>query len=258
MKKGPKALKIEDTVKVFREIAKHIDANPAVMNTEGVFRISANADNPPEIVKKILSKKDIAKKGYSIHDLIGTLKFALRNNILLQHDNPYIIYLRKALNDVTSDKPETITAAVKGVQQLIDNLGKSTDKKDQAIAEIMYTYIHLAHLASTYADTNKMTPDNLSVAAIGPLFYNNIMITNDPMEALDLTSRAGPVAASAVESSDFRASYQSPNVLRAKALISSEVVKNVHPLSSSSLVASSSKENEIPEKPEKRSDHRKR
>lgn len=256
MKKGPKVLKIDDTVKIFREIAKLIEENPEVMNTEGVFRISAKAENLPEIIKRILSKKDISQKGYSIHDFIGTLKYALKENVLLKYENPYLVYLRKALNDVNNANPESINSAVNGVQQLIDNLGKSHDKKDQGIAEIMHTYIHLAHLAARYADTNKMTSNNLSVAAIGPLFYNNIMITKDPMETLDLISRAGPVAAAAIESPDYQAPYQKPVGLRAKPLIASEVAKSGQSIPSSSFVVPSSKENVGPEKPDKKKDHR--
>lgn len=258
MKKGPKALKIEDTAKVFREVAKLIEANPGMMNTEGVFRISANAENPPEIIKRILSKKDIAQRGYTVHDLVGTLKAALKNNVLLQYENPYIVYLRDALSKVDGTKPETTDAAVKAIQQLIENLGKSSDKKDQCIAEIMHTYIHLANIAAQFSKTNKMTPDNLSIAAIGPLFYNNIMIAKDPMEVLDLTSKAAPVAASAIESPDFQVAYEPPNTFRAKPFIASEAAsKKVRAITSSS-VAASSKENMEPEKPERRSDHRKR
>lgn len=258
MKKGPKALKIEDAAKVFREIAKQIEANPGMMNVEGVFRISANAEKPPEIIKKILKSKDITKEGYTVHDLIGTLKAALKNNVLLQYENPHIVYLRHALSKVDGTKPETIDAAVKAIQQVIENLGKSSNIKDQCIAEIMHTYIHLANIAAQFSKTNKMTPDNLSIAAIGPLFYNNIMIAKDPMEALDLTSKAGPVAASAIESRDFQAAYEPPSALRAKPFIASEMTSIKLSVIPSSSATASSKENMEPEKPERRSDHRKR
>lgn len=94
MKKGPE-LTAEKTAVIFRKIAEIIDNNPSLLASEGVFRLSADARVPPEIINKILKKKNITNDKYTIYDLTGTLKLALKDNILIDAKDPRIANLQK-------------------------------------------------------------------------------------------------------------------------------------------------------------------
>ena len=198
MKKGPE-LTAEQTALVFRTVAQIIDNNKALLKTEGVFRISADAKNPPEIIKKILKKKNITNDKYTIHDLIGALKQALKDNILIDAEDPRIKELQKVMKAVDSSDPKSIHKGVEAINQLIDKLLKAKDKSSKAIAEILHTYLHLAQIAALSADSNKMSPNNLAIGAIAPIFYNNIQLATAPLEVMDLIGVANAVCADIIK-----------------------------------------------------------
>ncbi len=207
MKKGP-GHTAEEALKVFRAIASHLEQNPDLLRTDGVFRLSANSKNPPEIIKRILKKKSFTDKGYSVHDLIGALKESLKNNVLINTSNPHILPLLDAFAKVETSNEESVKHAAAVINQLIEELAASGNKHDLAVAEILHTYLHLTHLAASYSENNRMTPTNLAVAAIGPLFLNNIIITKDPMEMMSLTAKATPVSAEAIQSNRYDFSFK--------------------------------------------------
>ncbi|MCS5710400.1 hypothetical protein [Candidatus Berkiella aquae] len=193
----------KDVLKVFRVIANHFDENPELLQQDGVFRLSGRSGEIPKILKYIIKNGKLPKEGVPVNDLIGCLKKALERNVLLDFKDPHISNLKRALDNVDTIDPKSVHKAGLAISELILALTTARNKQDQIIAEILHTYIYLAHKASKEVNSNRMTPENLAVAAIGPLFYNNIMITNDPMELMSLTGKATPAAEDVIKSNHF-------------------------------------------------------
>jgi len=202
MKKGPQ-YSIEDAAKVFRAIGDLIDQNHALMNTEGVFRLSGSAKEMPDIIKKILKKKDISQDKIGIHNLIGTLKLVIKDLMLLNPNDPNLGLLREGMQAASSDTQKGIDA----FNQVITNLAAAKDPKTQAIAEILHTYVHLAQIASTYQANNKMTPQNLAIASIGPLFFNNFPLVKNPIEMLTMSDVANTVSSQLIQNPIYAARF---------------------------------------------------
>lgn len=202
MKKGPQ-YSVEDAARVFHALGELIEQNPALMNTEGVFRLSGNAKELPDIIKKILKQKNISQDKISIHNIVGALKLVIKDMMLLNANDPNIASLREGMKAASSDPQKGVDA----FNQVISNLAAAKDAKSQAVAEILHTYVHLAQIASAYQATNKMTPQNLAIASIGPLFFNNFPLVKNPIEMLTMSDVANTVSSQLIQNPIYAARF---------------------------------------------------
>ncbi|MGE3318236.1 MAG: Rho GTPase-activating protein [Candidatus Berkiella sp.] len=203
MKKGPQ-YSVEEAAAVFRAIGEMIDQNHELMNTEGVFRLSGEAKQLPNIIKKLLKNKDMSKDNISIHNLVGALKLVIKELMLLNAEDPNIELLREGMQAASSDPQQGIDA----FNQVITNLAADKSAKSQAVAEILHTYVHLAQIASNYQSNNKMTPRNLAIASIGPVFFNNFPLIKNPIEMLTLSDVANTVGEQLIQNPIYAASFR--------------------------------------------------
>ncbi|MBI2791437.1 MAG: hypothetical protein HYX61_05725 [Gammaproteobacteria bacterium] len=169
-----------EVAKVLRQITLYLQENPLVLAKEGVFRLSGNQTAAKKIVNNILQNKSFKKRqffarmnNFPIHDYVSAMKLVLNESNLLNPEDLQVQFLRENLETSEPEQGAQI------LQEYINDLIKSHDNNERNVGEIFYRYFQIITLASTFAEKNKMSPDNLG-KILGPSIEK--LINNDPQK----------------------------------------------------------------------------
>lgn len=197
----------QDKVKVFEFIEQYFQANPELLKTEGIFRISGNSENISKLVEKIVKGKEIKSGEFSVHEYVGALKLLLKEQPLLQNET-----LTKALkNPPTTDQlsvEEATEIQAKVITDFMTSLAKSPNASDQQLAQMLYIFAHLMKKASEHAGQNRMTLSNMGII-LGPNLMQVVVPGNaDAATVMTLSPKLNHMSASALGSHFFNQPYE--------------------------------------------------
>lgn len=152
---------VEQTLHVFETIDAHFKANPGLLNTDGIFRISSAGRKHIDLAEAIERNSKIDWAQYSAHDCANALKYVLlQKRLLAAQDERVQAFMEMIKDDKTNDKV---------FLEFINSLYKSEDDKN--IAKIANIALDICRRTAIQENHNRMSPKNLAVVW-GPAFQH--------------------------------------------------------------------------------------
>lgn len=152
---------VEQTLRVFETIDAHFKANPKLLNTDGIFRISSAGRKHIELAEAIQAKQEINWDQYSVHDCANALKYVLLQVRLLPAQDERVQLFMDLIQDPNNHQ--------KALKQFIEGL-HNTENELQT-ARIINIALDICRRTTIQEKYNRMSPKNLSVVW-GPAFQH--------------------------------------------------------------------------------------
>lgn len=152
---------VEQTLRVFETIDDHFKANPALLNTDGIFRISSAGRKHIDLAEAIQNNHNIDWSQYSAHDCANALKYVLLQVKLLPATDKRVELFMAQIQDPKRDP--------NALKQLINSLDNTEDELN--VAAILNIGLDICRRTTIQEKYNRMSPTNLAVVW-GPAFQH--------------------------------------------------------------------------------------
>lgn len=152
---------VEQTLRVFETIDAHFKANPALLNTDGIFRISSAGRKHIDLAEAIQNNHKIDWSQYSAHDCANALKYVLLQVKLLPATDKRVELFMAQIQDAKRDP--------NALKQLINSLHNTEDELN--VAAILNIGLDICRRTTIQEKYNRMSPTNLAVVW-GPAFQH--------------------------------------------------------------------------------------
>lgn len=200
---NPRNYTLSEALLIFRNISRYLNAKPFALQTEGVFRISGRQSHSQEIIEYILKNERFESAQYLIHDYIGALKLVLSQTLLMNEhndDNEDIHHLKESLSAASIEECSS------SLNNFIYAWARSGDAQKFCIAELLYTYLHIASNALFFCSKNRMSAENIGIV-VGPTIAN--LLEADPLRVLAFIHRFNKISENILQEGHYTESFDS-------------------------------------------------
>lgn len=161
--------------RAFKVIREHLELNPTLFQTEGMFRISAAHSRVNALLTQIYSNDlSLDLKQYNVHECIGVLNIALGNEPLILPTDERVVIFSQWFRNVKLDDETVHIKAMNAFDNFLHSLIDSALENDHLIAEILLDYFYLIKRAYESRDSNLMTSQNLA-RILSPVLMDQVL-----------------------------------------------------------------------------------
>lgn len=196
---GKSKYSTHDIVNVFRCIARLIQDMPELLDNVGVFRLAGSKSSSQKLLKQLIHgqfdwtllktyvfEQDKIDSAH-LNDILSMCNNVLTDTVLLSSTDSMLAPFAKSLHTLLNSDAsinDINSAAVTLIDDFINALLLSNSVEYQRIGEILYHYCYLMHTAARYAETNKMSANNLAII-LAPHFTTELeLFTSDDLLSL--------------------------------------------------------------------------
>ncbi len=159
----------EAVLKVFETINTHLLTNTALLNTDGIFRISSAGRKHSDLMTSIINNETINWKNFTAYDCANALKYTLMHHELLPAGDERVADFVVKLKNPALDSGLAL-------EELIASLTQNDEERN--IAKTLNVAMDISRRTATQAAHNQMIPSNLAVV-FGPGIANVLSLDAD-------------------------------------------------------------------------------
>lgn len=168
---------IEQVLHVFQTIDAHFKANPEILNTDGIFRVSSSGTKHSDLAHAIENNQKIDWSKVSAYDCANAIKYTLIHQVLLAPGDERV---KNFIDHIKSNKDAALNG--EALKALIDSLNQNQD--EITISQILNIALDICRRTTIQEKYNRMSPTNLAVVW-GPAFMNCLSMDAKAETAMD-------------------------------------------------------------------------
>lgn len=195
---------LHEVLQLARILNQQLLENPALLKTEGIFRISSTPEKRQAVLNMIKANQSLDLSTMDVHAIVAAYKFPLQieaSSLITQLEAaPFFNDLKEQL--ISADCDEQQSAQL--IYDAVINLVQSEALNDWYLAEIIHDYFHLAQKITDHQDDNKMGAQQMGVI-LGSFIAN--LFDMDAQTQMSRSSVLNKAAQGLIESELFSKTF---------------------------------------------------